>query len=133
MTAATLTPPPRPSSPPLSRVRGLVYIHRFMAAEYHELVRIGFLMVYDPVELLEGYLVLKMPRSPALDAVVRAVAERFFRVVPDQYTVNSRYAATLDDSEPEPDAGIARGPEATFRTRHPGPADTLLLVESAVS
>jgi hypothetical protein len=38
-------------------------------------------------------------------------------------------AATLGESEPEPDAILARGDANTFAHRHPGPADIGLLVE----
>jgi len=138
MTTATLTPPPRPSAPaapqpPYPRYGGLEYIRRFTIDEYHELIRIGFLTKADPVELLEGYLVLKMSRSPEHDAAIRVLNRRFAKLVPEHYTLSCQFGTTLNDSQPEPDIGIARGPDEKYRTRHPGPADTLILVESSVS
>ncbi len=38
---------------------------------------------------------------------------------------------TLQDSEPEPDIAIVRLPESAYSDRHPGPDDTLVLVEVA--
>ncbi len=139
MTTATATPPPRPTgvlpaqASAFQPYGGLESIRKFTIDEYHELIRIGFFKEGEPIELLEGYLVLKMPRSPAHDHAIRAVAKRFYQLVPDAYTVSPQCAATLNDSEPEPDVAIARGPEAQYRTRHPGPTDTLLLVESSAS
>ena len=45
-------------------------------------------------------------------------------------TINGQDPVTLTDSEPEPDAFVARG-EAPYADRHPGPDDLALLVEVA--
>jgi Uma2 family endonuclease len=139
MTTATVTPPPRPTTPaapaapPYEPFGGLRYIRKFTVDEYHELIRTGFLKQGDPVELLEGYLVLKMPRSPRHDHAIRVLNRRFAKLVPETYALSCQCGATLNESEPEPDLAVARGPESGYRTRHPGPADTLLLVESSAS
>jgi Uma2 family endonuclease len=74
-------------------------------------------------------MVTKMPRSPEHDYAIRTLNKRLLRLVPDSFTVSNQCAATLNDSEPEPDFTVARGGEATYRTHHPGPADTALVIE----
>lgn len=109
-------------------------MRRFTLDEYHEMIRNRILTEDDHVELLEGYLVLKMPRSPEHDFAIRALDKRLQRIVPDAFTVSNQCAATLTkDSEPEPDFTIARGDETAYRTHHPGPADTALVVEVSAS
>src|SRR5262249_13187534 len=43
---------------------GQAALRRFSVDEYHRMTQIGLLDEYDNVELLEGYVVLKMPRNP---------------------------------------------------------------------
>jgi hypothetical protein len=112
---------------------GMAYLRKFSIDEYHEMIRAGILTEDNPVELLEGYLVLKMPRSHAHDFALRSLERRLHKLVPDEYTVSSQCAATYDDSEPEPDFTIARGPDTTYRTRHPGPSDTAVVIEVSAS
>jgi Uma2 family endonuclease len=113
---------------------GMTYMRRFTLDEYHELIRANILTEEDPVELLEGYLVLNMPRSPEHDFAIRTLNTRLVRLVPDTFTVSNQCAATLtDDSEPEPDFTVARGNETTYRGRHPAPADMALVIEVSAS
>jgi Uma2 family endonuclease len=130
MAPATATPPRTTSRPPFG---GLASLRRFSVREYHEMIAKGMLTESDPVELLEGLLVLKMSRSLAHDFAITALERRLHRIVPDPYVVRGQCAATFSDSEPEPDFIVARGPEADYRTRHPGPSDTLLVVEVSAS
>jgi len=128
MTTATLTfqPTQAPADDPFG---GLAFLGMYTVAEYHELIRTGTLTPDDPIELLEGHLVVKMARSHAHDFAIMVLTSRFVRLAPDGYVVRSQCAATYQDSEPEPDLAIVRGEEKVYRTKHPGPADTALLVE----
>jgi hypothetical protein len=49
---------------------GLASLRRFSVHEYHEMIAKGVLKESDPVELLEGLLVSKMPRSLAHDFAI---------------------------------------------------------------
>ena len=120
-------------SPPVPGFLAHATFHRLTVEQYHQMIANGILGEDDPVELLEGYMVTKMPRSPEHDSAVRALDRRLQRLVPDSFTVSNQCAATLQNSEPEPDFTVARGDEATYRTRHPGPADTALVVEVSAS
>jgi hypothetical protein len=61
----------------------LAGFRRFTVDEYHWLIEKGFLTEDDNLELLEGYLVLKMSRNPPHDATLQLADEAFnadFRV-----------------------------------------------------
>jgi Uma2 family endonuclease len=107
--------------------------HRFSVAEYHHLIQLGMLTEDDPLELLEGYLVCKMPRNPPHDSTIQQVMKRLFRGLPPGWDVRGQSAVTLSDSEPEPDFAVVRGDEKTYRKRHPGPADIGIVIEVADS
>jgi Uma2 family endonuclease len=104
---------------------------RFSVAEYHHLIEIGFLTEDDPVELIEGYLVMKMPRNPPHDSTLYRLSTRLTRAVPPGWQVRCQMAVTLDESEPEPDLALVQGGDNAFDTSHPGPADIALVVEVA--
>src|SRR5688572_25876813 len=107
--------------------------HRVTVEKYHEMIAKGILGEDDPIELIEGYMVTKMPRSPEHDFALSAVHDLVGRMVPSGYTVRGQCAATIQDSEPEPDVVVARGDRTAFRHRHPGPADTALVIEVSAS
>ena len=117
----------------MTQLGGLDDFRRFTVDEYHRMIEAKILTEDDPVELLEGYLVLKMSRSLAHDYAIRSLTKELGRLVPDHYTLSSQCAATFDASEPEPDFTIARGPYADYRKKHPGPSDTALVIEVSSS
>ncbi|MBN9119782.1 MAG: Uma2 family endonuclease [Planctomycetes bacterium] len=107
---------------------------RFTLEEYHKLIQLGILTEGDNVELLEGSLVAQLPRGVAHDYAATVLAAELRSLVPEAFVLSPRCALTLPpDSEPEPDHSVARGPHALFRHRHPGPADTALVIEVAAS
>ena len=97
--------------------------------EYDHFVRTGVLTKQDKVELLEGYMVLKMPANPPHDCALLAAAKRLERVVPPSWTVRTQVGTKLAESRPEPDVSVARGTDRDYVARHPGPADLGLVVE----
>jgi len=84
-------------------------VYRISVAQYHAAIRAGVFTDDDPIELLEGVLVLKMAKYPphviALAKLLRALAGH----IPDGWSVRSRAPITLDDGEPEPDLAVIRG------------------------
>ena len=102
---------------------------RLSVADYHDLGERGILTPEDRVELIDGYLVLKpMHNSPSASTVVR-VARYLDRAVPPGYVVRSQVPITLQASEPEPDAVVARGDLRTYDVGHPKAADVALAIE----
>lgn len=108
---------------------GMASFHRWTVDEYDRLIEQGFLTKYDRVELLEGYVVQKMPANPPHDTSISVVSARLIRMVPDGWTVRCQVGTKLTESRPEPDVAVARGGERTYFARHPGPADLGLVVE----
>jgi Uma2 family endonuclease len=102
---------------------------RFSVAEYHKLTEIGILTEDDNLELLEGYLVLKMSRNPPHDVSIHLILRALLSILLPGWSVRVQSAITLTESEPEPDLAVVRGDERTYSNRHPGPADVGLVIE----
>src|SRR5947207_14110936 len=82
---------------------------RFSVPEYHRLTEIGVLTEDDNLELIEGYLVLKMSRNPPHDGTIQIDSQAFSAALPPGWCVRVQCAVTLPDSEPEPGIAIVRG------------------------
>jgi Uma2 family endonuclease len=106
-------------------------IWRLNVDQYHEMIRMGILTDDDPVELLEGWLVLKMPKNPSHRITTRLVQQALERIVPAGWYVDTQEPITLEGSEPEPDVVVVRGETRRYLDHHPGPQDVALVVEVA--
>jgi L-ascorbate metabolism protein UlaG (beta-lactamase superfamily) len=109
-------------------------VRRFTVDEYHQMIQIGVLGEDDDVELLEGWIVPKMARTPTHDGVVSmvmmdALTPRLAR----GWFCRGQSAITTADSEPEPDVAVVRGAPRDYLAHHPGPADMALVIEVADS
>jgi len=102
-------------------------------AEYHQLIACGVLEDGGPIELIEGSLVFKPPHNPLCANTVTKLVKRLFHLAPAGWEVQSQLPVTLADSEPEPDAVLARGGAKTFADHHPEPAEVGLVIEVADS
>lgn len=109
------------------------FIWRLSVGQYHEMIRTGILTSDDPVELLAGWLVYRMPKNPPHRIATRLAQQALEAVVPAGWYVDAQEPITLNDSEPEPDVMIVRGETRDYRDRHPGPEDVALIVEVADS
>ena len=119
MTAA-LKIPPEPTWP-------------ISVARYHKMIATGVLTADDHVELLEGWILPKMPKNPAHVFAVETLIELFMLLGLKGYIVRSQNPITTTDSEPEPDVCIVRGSRKDYLKRHPKPKDAALVVEVAES
>jgi Uma2 family endonuclease len=104
-------------------------VHRFSVRQYHRMIACGVLTENDPVELLEGWVISKMPHNPAYDATVSMILRSLWTRLPDGWIVRVQSAITLADSEPEPDLAVVRGPEERYLKRHPLARDIALVIE----
>lgn len=101
--------------------------------QYHELIRSGKLTDADPVELLEGILVFKMPKN-APHATSNALVRREIEPkLPAGWHYRSQEPITLTDGEPEPDGAVVRGRIEDYAMRHPAGEDVALVIEVADS
>jgi Uma2 family endonuclease len=123
MSVAT-TPPSLPAIlPPLP-------VRRFTVQEYHRLIAAGVLGEDEDVELLEGWIVPKMARTPTHDGMVSTVMlDVLTPRLPEGWFCRGQSAITTAESEPEPDIAVVRGATRDYLARHPGPADMALVVE----
>jgi Uma2 family endonuclease len=87
----------------------------------------------DDVELLEGWIVPKVVRTPLHDAALDQVADTIRSRLPEGWRVRDQKAITLADSEPEPDLAVVRGPATRYRDHHPAPGEIALVVEISVT
>src|SRR6476469_1946073 len=101
---------------------------KFTVARYQRMIETGILNGDDKVELLENYVVMKMPRNPRHDSTVQRMVRPLLRVVPPGWDLRIQSAITLTDSQPEPDFAVVRGSSVDYENRHPGPADVALVV-----
>lgn len=106
-------------------------IWRLSVQQYHAMIQAGILTEDDPVELLEGWLVLKMPKSPSHRMVTRLLGKALERLLPADWYVDTQEPITIVDSEPEPDVVVVRGDTRQYHDRHPGSQDVALVVEVA--
>lgn len=123
-----------PTAPPIARKTAEIPaepIWRLTVNQYHDMIHTGILTEDDPVELLEGWLISKMPKNPPHRATTRLVREALAPIVPAGWYVDAQEPITLEDSEPEPDVMIVRGQTRDYLDRHPGAPDLALVIEVA--
>jgi Uma2 family endonuclease len=106
-------------------------VRRFTVDEYHRMAQAGVLTENDPVELLEGWIVTKMPHKPSHDATIDQADEVLRGSPPAGWRMRIQSAITTDDSEPEPDLAVVLGPASRYAAQHPRPQDIALLIEVA--
>ena len=123
---STIVSIPAPAMPPEP-------VKRFSVDQYHELIRSGLIEEDDPIELLEGWLIEKMPKNPPHNVATGLVADVLQSLTPGGWHILSQNSITLEDSEPEPDAALVRGKRRDYTGRNPRPADIALVVEVADS
>jgi Uma2 family endonuclease len=108
-------------------------IAQFSVARYQRMVETGILTSEDKVELLENYVVLKMPRNPRHDSTIQRMLEVLFTRRPAGWSIRIQSAVALSDSQPEPDFAFVRGTAADYENRHPSAGDVGLVIEVANS
>src|SRR3954453_5670377 len=84
-------------------------IAKFSVSRYQRMIEAGILTAEDKVELLENYVVLKMPRNPPHDSTLQRMLRPLLRSLPAAWDLRIQSAVTLADSQPEPDFAIVRG------------------------
>ena len=106
-------------------------IFRLTVDQYHELIRAGKLGEDDPVELLEGILVFKMPKNTPHATATGLARRAVERLLSGAWHYRVQDPITLSDGEPEPDGAVVRGRIEDYAAAHPGPADVALVIEVA--
>src|SRR5262245_24664456 len=114
--APSLSPPHRPANRSFPAPHELF---RLSPEAYDRMIAARILTEDDPVELLEGFLVLKMPHNPPHDGTIQLANKRIGKKLPPGWDVRVQSTIRLVDSTPEPDLAVVRGDEMTYVRRHP--------------
>ncbi len=112
--------------------------------QYHQMIANGILGEGSQIELLDGLLVLKDRRDRGgkpMNVGTRhsVIVMRLFKLVEKEVETNQIHVLcqqpiTLPpNNEPEPDVTIASGHLDDYLNRHPGPVDTVAVMEVADS
>lgn len=118
--------PPRETDVPPFPVR------KFTVREYHQLLQVGILKSGALYELLRGWIVPKVKRSPAECFAISGLCDEWRRLIPSGATfVRLQQPITFSDSEPEPAGAIVCGKVRDFAERHPHPREIELVAEVA--
>jgi Uma2 family endonuclease len=119
---------PAPPAPPAE-----LRLKQFTVDEYDQFIREGSLAESLRVELLDGWIVEKMPHNAPHDSSVTRLQRRLMRLLGDDWIVRAQSSARLDTSVPEPDVAVVPGPEDRYDRRRPTHGDLALVVEVAES
>ena len=107
-------------------------LYRWSRREYERLIDHGFLDEDDPIELLDGLLLVKEPQHSAHRTAIVLVAKAVERVFGEEWFVQTQSPIVLDDrSEPEPDVCVVRGSPRDYVGAHP--TQPALVIEVAQS
>ena len=115
---------------PLMRAHGIRYVQ---VARHGHFEADGITVLDDSrVELIDGYLVRKMPKKPPHIWAVRRIVEAMPSLLPPGWTWWKEDPVKIPDfDEPEPDVTVLRGSAEDYRNRIPDASDVVLLVEVA--
>jgi len=105
---------------------------RWTRREYDRLVELGVLHEDEPIELVDGEMVVREPKHTPHTTATELTAEALRLAFGRGWHVRVQEPVALDDdSEPEPDVAVARGAPRDYLAEHPSrPA---LIVEVAQS
>lgn len=105
---------------------------RWTRREYDRLIELGVLHEDEPIELLDGRLVVREPQNTPHATAVELVIEALRAALGPGWRVRPGLPLALDPlSEPEPDVSIVRGTPRDSLDDHP--AHPVLVVEIADS
>jgi hypothetical protein len=105
---------------------------RFTVEEYHRMAEAGILREDDRVELLDGEIIQMTPVGPRHAGCVIELTRVLSRLMGDAAVVSVQNPVVLGEhQEPQPDVALLRPRADSYRGRHPGPEDVLLVIEVA--
>jgi Uma2 family endonuclease len=107
---------------------------KLTADEVTTMVEAGVLGEDEPLELIDGELIVMVPQGPVHRTLIIELAERFRKTyAADAHVQTQVPVAAGPDSLPEPDVAVVRGTPRDFMSSHPTGRDVILAVEVAVS
>ncbi|PSQ96353.1 MAG: Uma2 family endonuclease [Bacteroidetes bacterium SW_9_63_38] len=105
---------------------------RFTVDEYYRMGEAGVFGDDDRVELLDGHIYVMSPIGSEHAACIDRLTRLFVPRAAENAIVRVQNPIRLEtDSEPEPDLALVTPGDGAYVSQHPGPADTLLVIEVA--
>jgi Uma2 family endonuclease len=109
-------------------------VHRTTVDEYERIIRTGALNEPDRVELIDGYMVDKMGKSPEHGYVTKKLIRALEPRLPAGWTWRSEQPVRIPEyDEPEPDITVVRGSDEDYEHRIPASDDVSLLIEISLT
>ena len=103
---------------------------RFTIDEYEKLAEAGILGPDERLELIDGVVYTMGPIGSRHAWCVQQITDSLYAHFPGRAIIRVQSPIRLPDfTEPEPDIALLRLRKDGYRSRHPGPADILLIVE----
>ncbi len=118
-------------SEPDSLGLGVDDLFRISPFLYDRMVASLVLTDEDRVELIDGFLVNKMPSYPRHAARLQVIVPALQNLLPVGWSLRAKSEITLPASAPEPDIAVVRGSWRTYFGHHPRPAEIGLVIEIA--
>jgi Uma2 family endonuclease len=108
--------------------------HRITVDEYYRMAEVGILQPDARVELIEGEIIDMAPIGTGHGGTVIQLNQLLHSAVGDRAYVLVQSAERLSDiSEPQPDFALVKPRADFYKKKHPGPADTFLIIEVSES
>ena len=108
------------------------HLYQFTLEEYEAMTAAGILTEEHKVELLFGFIIQKMPITPSHSGTVSLLSYYFFQRFAGKFQVRMENPISLaNNSQPEPDCVVVTFRDDFYRSKHPTPADTHLVIEVA--
>ncbi len=79
-------------------------VNRMSLADYHRLAELG--LIPEKIELIDGVLINKMPKSPKHAYTVDYLLSIFRNIFQQNFIIRSEQPISIGNSEPEPDISI---------------------------
>src|SRR5262249_51466739 len=128
---ATVTPTQSISSSPLPSPEE---VYRLTVKQFDSMVQSGLLDEDDPIELLNGVLVTKMPKNPRHTVGTRKVVRVLQAVLPDGWFIQKEDSLEIPPGNKwEPDVAVVRSDLEFDSSRNATASDCCLIVEIAVT
>jgi Uma2 family endonuclease len=109
-----------------------IAVRELRRLEYERLVECGFFQSGDPVELVDGRLIVAEPQGSRHFATIQAVEEALRAAFGRGWQVRAQGPLAVDDrSLPEPDVAVVPGSYRDYVSAHP--ASPVLIVEVSES
>jgi Uma2 family endonuclease len=104
-------------------------LRQWSSAQYHRMIDLGIIAPEEKLELLDGYLVLKMPQNPPHRSAVTRLTSRFASALPAGWLVMTHCPISVGGMDPEPDGVVVRGADTNYNSRDPVADDFGIVIE----